>query len=69
MPTGTFRGVRALRDDDVLATPGSPRERGRNAIDQMRTHLDDVEEKRQRIDERDLSPDDVREFRVRRQGA
>jgi len=62
-----FQGVGRLRDDDILATPGSPRERGRDAILQMQQHLDEIEERRQQVNPNDLSVDEVRQFRQQNQ--
>lgn len=66
---GGFQTVSRLRGDDVLASPGSPRERGRNSRDAIQQHLDEIDERRQAIPEGELTPDEVRPFRERRQGA
>lgn len=35
-----FKGVKPLRNDDVLATEGSPRQRGRDAVEYLRDTME-----------------------------
>jgi hypothetical protein len=62
---------RGFSGDDVLATPGSSRERGRNSTDGMNAHLNEIETKRQQLDPNapELTPAETLRFRQRRQGA
>lgn len=56
-----------LSGDDVLATPGSKRERGRDSLNAVRAHLEEVEKNRQKILEHELDPQEIRKFHERSQ--